>query len=300
MKRSLLVFIALLLPAAACVAQWNQPNVPGAKEHRLLKFYPQAQVATYDRKDFDSAEIVTAYKKGAAEGQNAKTESLEGTVTRYKYLHKPNTSTLEILRQYEGALKQAGLVTVVAGKGSALPGIDINGDETYGSFRLDRDGTPAAFVAVKAVLNCGPECPESEVTIVELKLMEQVLEANADVMYKELQKSGRVSVYGINFDTGKSLIKADSAKVLNEVKKLLDANPALRLTIEGHTDNVGNAVTNKKLSADRADAVKDWLSKAGIAATKLATAGFGDTRKVADNATEEGRAKNRRVELVKN
>ena len=103
-----------------------------------MKFYPQAQVGEYDHKDFDSADVVTAYKKNAAEGKNAVVEALEGRITKYHYLHKPSTSLLEILRQYEGALKKAGFVAIVAGKGKDLPGIEINFDETYGSFRLDK------------------------------------------------------------------------------------------------------------------------------------------------------------------
>lgn len=72
-----------------------------------------------------------------------------------------------------------------------------------------------------------------------------------------------------------------------------------KLKIEGHTDNVGNAASNKKLSEDRAAAVKNWLVKNGMRDANLATAGFGDAKPVGDNQTEEGRARNRRVELVK-
>ena len=129
--------------------------------------------------------------------------------------------------------------------------------------------------------------------------MDRKLEADAAGLFDELQKFGRVAVYEINFDTGKSTIRTDSTGVLNEVKKLLTEHKELHLMIEGHTDNVGKAATNKKLSDDRAASVKDWLVRAGVPAVNLSTSGFGDTKSLADNSTEEGRAKNRRVELVK-
>jgi outer membrane protein OmpA-like peptidoglycan-associated protein len=108
-----------------------------------------------------------------------------------------------------------------------------------------------------------------------------------------------VAVYGINFDTGKATLKPESEKVLAELKKLTTGHAQLALRIEGHTDNVGSASSNKKLSEDRALAVKSWLVKNGASEANLASAGFGDSKPLADNKTEEGRAKNRRVELVK-
>jgi outer membrane protein OmpA-like peptidoglycan-associated protein len=78
---------------------------------------------------------------------------------------------------------------------------------------------------------------------------------------------------------------------------VLKADPALQISIEGHTDNKGNLVTNLKLSAKRAQAVKNYLVKKGIAATRITSEGFGDAKPIANNAIPAGRAKNRRVEL---
>jgi OOP family OmpA-OmpF porin len=287
-----------MLFATAALGAWNDPHVEGAREHALLKFYPLASVAEYDQKDFDSADIVTAYKKGAE--TPAKSDALEGKITKYTYSHKPNTSMLEIIRQYENALKAAGFITIVAGKGANFPGLpETNDNDTFGSFRLDRNGKPAVYVQVLAAYNGGPDNPESRVIIVEIGGMEQKLEANADTWYNEISKTGRVAVYGINFDTGKAAIKPESEKVLTEIRKLTASHAQLKLRIEGHTDNVGSAASNKKLSEDRAAAVKAWLVQNGASDANLATAGFGDTKPLGDNKTEEGRAKNRRVELVK-
>ena len=290
--------VLLMLWATAASAAWNEPHVEGTQEHPLLKLYPQASVYEYDQKDFDSEDMVTAYKKGAETA--ATTETLEGRVTKYTYTHKPNTSLLEIVRQFENALKATGFVTIVAGKGASNPGLpEVNDNETFGSFRLNRNGKPAVYVRVLAGYNGGPENPESRVTIVEIRAMTQKLEASADSWFDEISKTGRVAVYGINFDSGKATLKPESEEVLAELQKLTTGHAQLKLRIEGHTDNVGNAAANKKLSEDRALAVKAWLVKMGTAATQLSSAGWGDSKPLADNKTDEGRAKNRRVELVK-
>jgi len=103
----------------------------------------------------------------------------------------------------------------------------------------------------------------------------------------------------ILFDTGKSTIKSESQAIIDEIYKLLKENPSLKVSIEGHTDNVGNSENNKKLSENRAKAVVDALVAKGINQQRLSAVGHGQERPVADNRTEEGRAKNRRVEIVK-
>lgn len=123
---------------------------------------------------------------------------------------------------------------------------------------------------------------------------------SAAEMEKQIQEKGQVSVYGINFDTGKADVRKDSVKVLAEIGKLLIKNDAMKLRIEGHTDNVGSAEMNLKLSKERAAKVKTYLVETfGIDAGRLTTEGYGFSKPVASNDTELGRALNRRVELVK-
>jgi outer membrane protein OmpA-like peptidoglycan-associated protein len=116
---------------------------------------------------------------------------------------------------------------------------------------------------------------------------------------KQLKDEGRARVYGILFDLNSANIKAESKPVLEEVLGLLQSEPSWKLTIEGHTDSTGSSDYNQKLSLQRADAVKAYLLGAGIAAGRLQTRGFGSAKPVADNASEMGRAQNRRVELVR-
>jgi OOP family OmpA-OmpF porin len=129
--------------------------------------------------------------------------------------------------------------------------------------------------------------------------MKQEVEANAAGLSDEINKSGQVAIYGIHFDTGKAAILPDSDSILGEIVKLMQQNSDLKLRVEGHTDTKGIPSANQALSEKRAQAVVAWLTAHGVAAARLSAKGFGQDKPVADNSTEEGRAKNRRVELVK-
>ena len=120
-------------------------------------------------------------------------------------------------------------------------------------------------------------------------------------LYDALAESGRVATQGIYFDTGSDVLRPESSGTLKEIGAMLTEHPELRLTIEGHTDDVGDAAANRALSERRAAAVKAALvSGYGVDAARLRAAGFGDTKPSAPNRTPEGRAQNRRVELVRN
>src|SRR5581483_4186970 len=132
-----------------------------------------------------------------------------------------------------------------------------------------------------------------------VKAMTQEVTADASSLADELNKSGHVAVYGIRFDTGKATILPDSENTLGEIVKMMQQNAEVNLSVEGHTDNVGSAASNQSLSEKRAQSVVAWLAAHGIAATRLKAKGWGQTKPVENNNTEDGRAKNRRVELVK-
>ncbi|MFG6412612.1 OmpA family protein [Roseateles sp. DC23W] len=121
---------------------------------------------------------------------------------------------------------------------------------------------------------------------------------SASDMAAQMQADGWATLY-IEFDTGRAALKPDGAAVVDEIVKLLQLQPKLKLSIEGHTDNVGEPASNRKLSLERAQAVQKALYAKGIAAARLSVAGHGPDIPVADNRKDEGRAKNRRVELVK-
>ena len=107
----------------------------------------------------------------------------------------------------------------------------------------------------------------------------------------------RIVLRGVTFDFNKSVIRADSRPVLDEAVQALQSNRSVHIVIEGHTDAIGSEEYNQGLSVDRAEAVYRYLVNAGVDPERLRTVGYGKTRPVADNATESGRAQNRRVEL---
>ena len=123
--------------------------------------------------------------------------------------------------------------------------------------------------------------------------------AAQDKLAKVLNDDGHVALYGIYFDTDKSGLRPDSEATLVQIQKLLTAQPAMKLEIQGHTDNTGTRPHNDTLSQDRAASVKAWLVAHGTTVTRLTAKGYADTRPVAPNGTPQGRALNRRVELAR-
>lgn len=118
-------------------------------------------------------------------------------------------------------------------------------------------------------------------------------------LYDRMMTDGKFITYGITFDVGKSTIKPESMGEINRIVKLMTDNPDLKFSVEGHTDSTGNAASNQTLSEARSKAIVDKLVELGISADRLASAGKGQDSPIADNSTDEGRAKNRRVEFVK-
>jgi outer membrane protein OmpA-like peptidoglycan-associated protein len=118
-------------------------------------------------------------------------------------------------------------------------------------------------------------------------------------LYDRMMSDGKFITYGITFDVGKSTIKPESIGEINRIVKLMQDNPDLKFSVEGHTDSTGKADANQKLSDERSAAVVSKLVETGIAKDRLQSAGKGQTSPIADNDTDEGRAKNRRVEFVK-
>ncbi len=127
----------------------------------------------------------------------------------------------------------------------------------------------------------------------------QVEDVGVEDIGKELDRDCHVALYGIHFDFNKSTLRPDSEPVLEEILALLKARPELKLEVQGHTDNVGGDDYNQKLSDSRANAVLEWLRAKGTAADRLTAHGYGLKVPVADNDSEEGRARNRRVEIKK-
>ena len=195
-------------------------------------------------------------------------------------------SPLELFRNYENAFKKKGGSTV-------LKQLDTSGGE--GVIKMPLKGKAERWLHL--VIN--NDAQQVIFYLIDEKGMVQQLEVSATEMADALKKDGRIALHGLLFDTGKDTLKKESDPVLAEILALLKGDATLKLSIDGHTDNAGNAKANLALSKKRAESVKKYLVGKGVDGNRLTTGGFGDTKPVADNGTDEGKAQNRRVELVK-
>jgi outer membrane protein OmpA-like peptidoglycan-associated protein len=252
----------------------------------------------FDNKDvdFDRYEFFDGTKIVTVEGRLA-TLSAEGH----------GASAFQVFKTYESLVTGLGGVKVFEGKGDDM-------DVTHSSFSdmrhrspvygTDQMGvymlrTPQSEIWVEAYINPNSGGPYY-LTVVEKKKALEVKASllPAEEMKKELDAKGHVALY-INFDFDKADIKPESQPIVDQIVKLLKDNPSLNLMVEGHTDNVGTPSYNKKLSEARSRSVVAALTSQGIEPARLKAAGYGQDKPIADNSTDEGRAKNRRVELVK-
>jgi outer membrane protein OmpA-like peptidoglycan-associated protein len=135
--------------------------------------------------------------------------------------------------------------------------------------------------------------------IIEEAGFKKQLRFGAEEMKSALDEEGHIAVYGISFDVDKDNLKLGAEKVLIEMVRLMKTNPGLKIEIQGHTDNTGSAEHNLDLSKRRAETVKNFLLTYGIQSSRMIPKGYGMEKPVDTNDTEEGRAMNRRVELVK-
>jgi len=149
-------------------------------------------------------------------------------------------------------------------------------------------------------LGLGQDQTLVRVDVCEVKGREQRMElVKSEEMASQIALNGRIALYGIQFDFNSSVIRPDSEATLAEIAKLLRGKPDLKVLVVGHTDTVGTFEFNRKLSTDRAEVVvKHLVSAHGISGTRLFPVGVSFASPIATNQTEEGRAKNRRVELV--
>jgi outer membrane protein OmpA-like peptidoglycan-associated protein len=249
-------------------------DAKGCKDTPLLTRLPGCHISYCSKAEFDQAELMT--KIGDP------TKHLEGRIEKIHY-ECEGKSGLQVARNAEGALKGAGYA------------IDLTGYDVPTHYVTAHKG--AQWVAVQA--NEMTDACTYDVTTVLTEEMKQEMTSNADIWADEIAKTGHAAVYGIEFDIAKATLKPEAEKVLADVLTLLKAHSDLKLKIEGHTDSTGTKAGNLTLSQQRAASVVAWLVKKGVAKARLTPAGKGDTQPVADNKTDAGRAKNRRVELVK-
>jgi OOP family OmpA-OmpF porin len=250
----------------------KQQDAEGCKDSPLITRFPGSTIHSCENKEYEQADLPLGIDNDGA----ARTKHVEGDFHSWDVGTRQGTSQIQVFRNFQTALKNAGFAIdyanspgeIVAHKGSTWIYIDNKGEFYYQ-------------------------------TIVTEKQMQQEVAADASSLGDEINKTGHVAVYGIHFDAGKATIQPDSEKILTEIATLLQQNADLKLRVEGHTDNQGNPAANQALSEKRAQAVVVWLTAHSVPSGRLSAKGLGPTQPVADNTNEDGRTKNRRVELVR-
>lgn len=274
--RSARFYLVVLAASAPLGNAFAGGDAAGCKDHPLFNRMPNTYIDTCKDIQFDvrtfSREMPDANEKRAP-------AEVEGPTQEISYrldAGAADLSSLQIIRNFETAAKKVG------GTIEGRPPYELtmkfvkDGKETWASVHAESSSWYS-------------------LTIVERQEMQQDIVANN--LLDEINKHGFVALY-LNFDTGKATLQADAAPQLDQIAQMLKASP-LKLEIAGHTDSVGKPEDNQKLSEARAQTVRQELLKRGATADRLTAKGYGPSSPLADNRTEEGRAKNRRVELVK-
>jgi outer membrane protein OmpA-like peptidoglycan-associated protein len=323
-------------PTTAAFAQ-SGTDVKGSRDHPMISRIEGSTITTFNQKEFDEYRLVRGPVSGyGTDGrrwenlEDALTDDnsvpLEGKVWRLTYKVPENRSTLEIVRSFQAELTKAGFKTLYQCKNEECGGPepkgvgyskdahagaisellmkeagfriygDISDDQRFLSAHLPR-AEGDLYVSVLALML---RVPHVRLDVVEVKPMTSSLVAvNAATMASDIATKGSVALYGILFDHDRAEVKPESRPTLSEISTLLKQNQKLALIVVGHTDNNGNLEYNLDLSLRRAWAVVAALtSQFGVSANRLDARGVGFLAPVAPNTTEEGRAKNRRVQLL--
>ncbi len=330
------LIVVLLTLSLPCFAQWNyggpvdanaiggvnargdilsakqEEDYPGSKDHPALSRYPGSHIIHYSQREFDEYFLLLGPVKRQEEVPIAKKRKLEGRVTNITYQCPSNRSNLEIYKNYELALTKAGFKILYRGKASEIRGVysflDKVNREYIGGWD-DPDERPWFYLSASSpdekifvslfVIGRG----RVVLSVIEPKEMETGLITvftTAEMMESQIAQMGKVAIYSIYFDFDKADLKPESKPTIEEIAKLLKKNPTLKLYVVGHTDNIGTLEYNMELSERRAQAVvRELVEKHGISKDRLRAFGVGPLSPVATNETEEGRARNRRVELIK-
>lgn len=304
-------------------------DVKGSKDHAAVGRLAGSDILVYSSKNFDSYTLpLGPAKKGEGDGYIfSNSQKLEGAATRITYIAPEGKSAEEVLANYRELFKAKGVETLYEAKDDDFGKYDEfvkaakyeRVFESSGGARRFIAGKMSgpngeAYVSIYAAENnfwgfeikVGKQEAKKgrtyyQVDVIETKaLTSSLVVIKAEEMEGTISKDGRIALYGILFDHDKADIKADSKSALEEISKLMKKTPDLKLLVVGHTDNQGDLKYNQDLSKRRADSVvKALVGEYGIPASRLSGHGVGMLSPVATNDSEDGRAKNRRVELVK-
>jgi len=275
-RQWLFIFLLLIAPSAIQAQESEFQDIPWFSGMPNYTIYDGEEI------EFDSYNFFN--------GKNCTT--VEGRKLKRIYAVKEDaqkSSVIQVMRNYGNAIKSMGGTVIYEGMPQNAECADNNGLNMV----VGKAVKGADELWVEVVTLGGDDY---YLTVVIKELMKQ--DVTASSMFEALNSDGHIALY-INFDTGKSIIRDESKPVIDQIVQMMKSNPDLKIGVEGHTDNVGTPASNKTLSEARAKSVVSAIAAQGVSADRLSPAGFGQDKPVADNGTEEGRAQNRRVELVK-
>lgn len=298
-RRARLVAVLAAVGLGSAAARGAEPA-----DHPLLTRYPGSTITDVTAKDFDAYTLTVGLQ---VEGMVFEGMDVEGRVTRLVYTNPRDRSTLEIFRNYEQALAEAGgEVLFRCENESCGPAFARSAWGRFNGLFAASDGDPR-YLAVRVATDAAQAYvavmvgkQRTQVDVVEVKAMDAGLVAvDAGALAKDIETTGTVRVYGILFDFDESDIRPESKPALDAIAELLKQQPALSIFVVGHTDAKGPLAHNLELSQARERAVVAALTSTyGIAAARLDPHGVGPLVPAAPNTSEAGRQKNRRVELV--
>ena len=318
MQRTHVAAVALTLLAVGFAVSAAAQDIAGSSDHPVVARYKGASIRAQSRQEFDAFSVPLG-PADKSEKKFKKEERVEGKVVKTLYQAPAGASPLAVSRSYQDALKQSGFeilyacspkqcneegrVAVTLGySGTYLSQLGGRSPDDAGTYLFTARHPKNNVYVVVVAFNIwnDPSKVFYTVNVAEVKPMEtEMVVVKAEALANDITKLGHVSIYGIYFDTAKAIIKPESKPVIAEIAKLLNSQVTLRLHVVGHTDNVGTLASNMTLSKQRAEAVVNALmNDHRIAPARLIANGVGPLAPVASNAAEEGRAKNRRVELV--
>lgn len=312
--------LGLLLAATGTL---HAADVQGSVDHPLIPRYQGSEIVAHDAAAFDRHTFARApiTRGGGFEGNPDSALTVEGKRSTIVYRAPEQRSPLEVLRNYEAALADAGFELIFkcaqeqCGR-HAFNDTLMKGSPYYTRFggyyedhgylltRLARADEGDVIASVYVVQNMGGGA-DARRAMVKLDVLEQepmeqrMVTLKVAEMDTALGTEGRVAVYGLLFDTDKDTMRPDSRPQLDEIAALLASQPGLKVLIVGHTDAQGALAYNQDLSQRRARSVVNALARDyGVDAARLTPVGVGMAAPVASNRNDAGRARNRRVELV--
>jgi OmpA-OmpF porin, OOP family len=322
--RTIFIFVSILLFSGRLATAETPADLAASKDPVGLKRYDGTRITFYKEEAFNSYTLplgkFSARNVPTERGTYAKSEPLEGKVTRVTYVSSdPTRTSLEVKRNYESTLAEQGWEILWDASDAEMGDLRRlfanRPGQTFtltsgGHFLAAKKGEThlALFIAsfkngavAPASAKPTPGAPVIALDVIESAPMEQkMVLVKAEDMANQLTAHGSTNLYGFLFDTGSATLQAESKPTLDEVEKLLKSDASLRLLVVGHTDTVGSFDDNITLSKKRAAAVVHALSeRVPSAAAHLTPCGVGFQCPIATNRDETGRAKNRRVALVR-